>query len=371
MSRANGGSSQRPASVFDDWKSKITSCRDVQAGDGELKIYFAKSLAAALVLFLYTALFNQTHIAAGQSEPERTILGCWSQDELKGNPADKKILPMPAGSINIPPTRLRPTEIGPKLSAQMRNSIRRVKLDDGKKYLAITFDLCERENEIAGYDYEIVNYLRANGIKATFFAGGKWMRSHPQKTMQLMSDPLFEIGNHGWAHRNLRVLDERDAENEVLWTQAQYELIWEDLQKLSCGLPGGAKAMESIPRVPRTFRFPYGTCNPRALNMLQSQGIAAIQWDVVSGDPAKGQTASAIIGIVTKQARPGSIIIFHANGRGHGTAEALPILIPKLRKDGYSFVTVSELLSSGSPVVSSECYEMKPGDNVRYDKIGK
>jgi len=310
-------------------------------------------------------------IAAGQSESGSVALGCWPQDELKGKPADKKILAMPAGLVNMPPERLRPSVIGAELRPEMQNSIRRVKPAGDKKLVALTFDLCEREREIAGYDYEIIDYLRDNGIKATFFAGGKWMRSHPQRTMQLMSEPFFEIGNHGWSHRNFRLLDQRTAENEVLWTQAQYELIWEELAKLPCMRATGERAIKSIPRVPQVFRFPYGTCTPQTLALLQRLGIAAIQWDVVSGDPAKSQTSSAIVGIVSKQVQPGSIVIFHANGRGHGTAEALPILIEKLRKEGYSFVTVSELLGSGTPTAASECYEIKPGDNRRYDRIGK
>ncbi len=60
----------------------------------------------------------------------------------------------------------------------------------------------------------------------------------------------------------------------------------------------------------------------------------------------------------------------HANGRGHGTSEALPLFVPKLRSSGYEFVTVSDLLSLGSTVTAKECYELKAGDNLpRYDKI--
>ena len=124
---------------------------------------------------------------------------------------------------------------------------------------------------------------------------------------------------------------------------------------------------KKIPRVPRVFRFPFGACNPDALKMLQDLGLPAIQWDIVSGDPAKGRSAEAIARTVLRSARPGSIIVFHANGRGHGTAGSLPMFAPKLRKAGFDFVTVSELLASGVPVVVPECYEMKPGDNLRYD----
>ena len=77
----------------------------------------------------------------------------------------------------------------------------------------------------------------------------------------------------------------------------------------------------------------------------------------MTGDPAPGQTASGIVRTVLGQATPGSIVIFHANGRGHGTAEALRVIVPALRDKGYTFATVSDLLErSDYPVVAHECY---------------
>src|SRR5208337_2736029 len=213
------------------------------------------------------------------NRPEANSLCCWSQGELEGSAADKRRASSPAGLRNIPPVRTRPSENLPGLPPEMAISIRSVKLPENVKLIALTFDLCEGEKEISGYDPGIVNYLRANKIKATFFAGGKWMRSHPEKTMQLMADPLFEIGNHSWNHKNFRKLDKREARDQVLWTQAQYELLWEELQTRPCFHATGDQETR-IPRVPRLFRFPFGACNGDALKMLQELGLAAIQWNI-------------------------------------------------------------------------------------------
>ncbi len=62
---------------------------------------------------------------------------------------------------------------------------------------------------------------------------------------------------------------------------------------------------------------------------------------------------------VVGHVRPGSIVIFHANGRGWHTSEAIPTIIAKLRERGYEFVTVSELLRAGRPVVENRCYEFQ------------
>jgi len=300
--------------------------------------------------------------------PMGRLESCWSETDLYGKGTDKLIFAAPRHTRNIPPERTLPTLINPPLSPQMANSIRYVKLSAEKRLVAITFDLCEMEKEISGYDNGIVNYLRENKVKATFFAGGKWMRSHPDKTMQLMSDTLFEVGNHGWSHKNFRKLDKRKAEEQILWAQAQYELLWEELQKKTCFGAAGEQS-RNIPRAPRVFRFPFGACTPESLAILQEIGLPAIQWDVVSGDPAKGQSAKAITGTVLKNVKPGSIVIFHANGRGHATEEALRQIIPKLEKSGFEFATVSELLAAGTPFTSSECYENRSGDNLRYDRI--
>jgi len=345
-----------------------------RAGRVEVKFFqlfmTAFSFLQAVFVLLVADLPNDPAAGAEQSatisQPEANSRCCRSQAELEGSAPDNRTARSPAGLRNIPPSRTRPGENPPGLLPEMANSIRSVKLPENVKLIALTFDLCEGEKEISGYDPGIVNYLRANKIKATFFAGGKWMRSHPEKTMQLMAEPLFEIGNHSWNHKNFRKLDKREAQDQVLWTQAQYELLWEDLQTRPCFLATGEQETK-IPRVPRLFRFPFGACNPDNLKMLQDLGLPAIQWNIVSGDPAKGRSAAAIAQTVLRSARPGSIIVFHANGRGHCTADSLPMFAPSLGKAGYNFVTVSELLASGVPVAVPQCYEMRPGDNLRYD----
>ena len=293
---------------------------------------------------------------------------CWSEEELMGRPSDKKIIrPAPTSSRNIV-DRLIPKNIRPPLDINLRNSIRSVRPVGNYKIVALTFDLCERENEITGYDADIVNYLRSYNIKATFFAGGKWMRSHPDKMMQLIADPLFEIGNHAWTHGNLRVLKGKEMEDQILWTQAQYELLWEKLESKTYVKNLGPFEMSKIPKIPLAFRFPYGACSSESLRTLAQYGLPAIQWDIVTGDSWGRQTPEGIAKIVLQKTKPGSIIVCHANGRGHHTAKALTIFIPKLRKVGYRFVTISELLTYGPVVATNDCFELKSGDTLRYDK---
>jgi hypothetical protein len=48
---------------------------------------------------------------------------------------------------------------------------------------------------------------------------------------------------------------------------------------------------------------------------------------------------------------------------------ALSDIIRGLRAKGYRMVTVSDLLRAGEPVGADDCYELRPGDNKRYDKL--
>jgi hypothetical protein len=93
--------------------------------------------------------------------------------------------------------------------------------------------------------------------------------------------------------------------------------------------------------------------------------LLPIQWDVSSGDPTFAQSARAIEHQVLANVQPGSIVLFHANGRGWHTEGALLGIIATLKARGYEFATVSELLAAGEPVVAATCYDSRPGDTDR------
>jgi peptidoglycan/xylan/chitin deacetylase (PgdA/CDA1 family) len=285
----------------------------------------------------------------------------WTAEQLQGKAGEEKIHYLRSPDFS-PPSRTQPNAVLPPLKPEYLNSIRRVKLPSDKKWVALTFDLCERADEVSGYDRGVINALRDKKVKATFYAGGKWMQSHPEKTMQLMADPLFEIGNHSWTHGNLRVLQGEEVQQQIVWTQAEYERIRDNLQD-KANAAGLDDLMAKVAPQPAGLRFPFGTCSPESLQATNAHGLSAIQWDVVSGDPAITVQPSQIV----RETRAGSIVIFHANGRGRGTAAALPRIVDDLRAKGFEFVTVSELLAAGTVEVVDECYELRRGDNVGYD----
>ncbi len=289
---------------------------------------------------------------------------CWSAEALAGKPGEKAIHKVPYDASVEPSGELVSL---PPLPDKMRRSIRGVKLPRGEKILALTFDLCENADEISGYDFEIVDTLRRLGAKATFFASGKWLLDHAERAEQLLADPLFQVGAHSWTHRNFRLLKEDDVKADLVLNLKADARVRQTLRAKTCYRPVASGTGDA--EHASVFRFPFGTCNAESLKAVNDAGLVAIQWDVPSGDPAKAQSAEAIRKGVGESAKSGSIIVMHANGRGWHTAEALPLLIEDLRKRGFEFATVGELLAKGDPIAVESCYELKPGDNAKYDKL--
>ena len=290
---------------------------------------------------------------------------CWTPAALASDPAERVIQKL-HGEPDTKPVKRTLTPFEP-VPAKRMGSIRSVKIEDGRKLIALTFDLCEANGQITGYDGAIVDTLRLNGAKATFFAGGKWMLDHTERAEQLIADPLFQIGNHSWSHANVRRVEMPGTLREIRRTQAAYEQVREQLTQKQC-FAGQPEVVSSIPARLALYRFPYGACNAEALQAVAEQGLLDIQWDIAMADPAAVQTADMIVQEVLAKVHPGAIIIGHANGRGVHTNEALQTLIPALRKKGYAFVTVGELLAAGKPVIAEECFNEKPGDLDKYDK---
>lgn len=323
---------------------------------------FETLLAASAAIFLVT-LAQETR-GAETTGGRALQSACFAPEALTAVPGEE--IPEKGNhTFSAPPSRTAILPADP-IPQGLRGSIRRVDLPKDKKLIALTFDLCEDRDEVAGYEGRIIDYLRKENVKATLFAGGKWMRSHLARTEQLMSDPLFEMANHSEAHRNLRLLSGVALTDEILGPQRAYENIRKGLSETQCAARLPEALQSTAPRL-SLFRFPFGACNPQAMAAVNDAGLLAIQWDVSTGDPAPSQSPNAIARAMIHNTKPGSIVIGHANGRGWHTAEALPLAIPKLKAMGYEFVTVSELLAAGKPVIAATCYDSRPGDTDRYD----
>ena len=102
---------------------------------------------------------------------------------------------------------------------------------------------------------------------------------------------------------------------------------------------------ERTGRRPRFFRPPGGKCTREMKNAIELLGYEPIYWTVDSED-WKGKSADSIVSSVMRSVRGNDIVLFHDyTCPNDNTVEALEVLIPLLRREGYRFVTVEELKS--------------------------
>ena len=193
-----------------------------------------------------------------------------------------------------------------------------------RKLIALTFDACSTRRP-SHYDARITKILVETKTPATFFLGGKWMEEETEQTKYLASIPYFELGNHTFLHPHLLKMSDDSIRQELAWTQ---EVLY--------SLSG---------KQPTLFRPPYGEEDDRVARIAASMGLTTIQFDLASGDPDSSISKEKLIEYVSSMAKSGSIVVMHINQRGWHTAEALPEIIFRLRKRGFTFVTVGDLLS--------------------------
>ena len=192
-----------------------------------------------------------------------------------------------------------------------------------KKRIALTFDACSTQGP-SQFDERVIRTLIDMQVPATLFLGGKWMEEHPDETLELANHPQFELANHTYLHPHLsHESDERVREEFVRTQDMLYTLT-------------GRRAT--------LFRAPYGEVDARIAHLGAEAGMIAIQYDLASGDPDPRISTKRLLVYVTDQAKNGSIVVMHMNGRGWKTADALPRIVLRLRKKGYKLVTVSDLL---------------------------
>jgi peptidoglycan/xylan/chitin deacetylase (PgdA/CDA1 family) len=209
------------------------------------------------------------------------------------------------------------------------------------KRVALTFDadmtswmrtmLASGEVE-SYYDKPLVDLLVESKTEATFFLTGMWIESYPDVAKELGANSLFELGDHSYSHRSfdgecygLGEFPDSEDYDEVAKT--------EELLRNVAGVRN------------RLFRFPGGCYGQKDISIMHEKGLFSIQWDV-EGRDGFNDDASSIINNVLSRTTNGSIIVLHMNGYPNEpkTLDALQEIIPTLKKKGFEFVKVSELL---------------------------
>jgi peptidoglycan/xylan/chitin deacetylase (PgdA/CDA1 family) len=193
------------------------------------------------------------------------------------------------------------------------------------KVVALTFDACEAPNAAAFFDRALLGYLEAEQLPFTIFATGLFARRNAAELARLARSPLVEVENHSFDHpQHMERLSPARVAAEV-----------EEADRAIEAATG---------RKPLFFRFPAGNYDAATLAAVEAGGHRVVHWRWPSGDPAKGLAPERLRDWVLAQTRPGDVLIFHINGRAPATHVALPQVVAELRRRGYSFARLDEVL---------------------------
>ncbi|WP_341980725.1 polysaccharide deacetylase family protein [Rossellomorea oryzaecorticis] len=192
-----------------------------------------------------------------------------------------------------------------------------VDLDPDKKVVALTFD----DGPHPKVTPEILSTLDEFDAKATFFMLGNQAEYYPSVAQEVAQEG-HEIGNHTTSHMNLTNLNKEEIIKEI---QTSNQLI-----KKASG------------QTPSVFRPPYGAFNEDVKEYIKEKNTPLVLWSVDSLD-WQSRNANDVNKKVKEEIVSGSIILLH--DIHPSTAEALPKLLESLEREGYQFITISQLLS--------------------------
>jgi len=205
-------------------------------------------------------------------------------------------------------------------------------VDTDKKQIAISFDAAWGNEDTR----QILDILKKNDVKATFFMTGGWIEKYPEDVKAIFSEG-HDLGNHSMNHKQMSTISYDECISEL---QQPHDMVKE--------LTGYDMCL---------FRPPYGDYNDSLLDAAKAINYYTIQWDVDSLD-WKDYGVESILDTVCnhKHLGNGSIILMH-NGAAY-TAQALDSLITNLKEQGYEFVKIKELIYKDNYYMNHEGRQM-------------
>ena len=206
----------------------------------------------------------------------------------------------------------------------------KTQLDTAEQVIALTFDACGGPRG-SRHDAALIEYLRAEKIPATLFLSGSWIDANPAVFKKLAADPLFEIENHGLAHKPCSVNGNKAY--GIKGTASVGELI-DEIER------NGRKIEAVTGGKPKFYRPGTAYCDEVAVKVAGELGYEVVNYTIL-GDAGATRPKEKIREAMLK-AEPGAIVILHMNQPRSQTAAGLKEAIPLLRQKGYRFVKLSE-----------------------------
>lgn len=186
------------------------------------------------------------------------------------------------------------------------------------QYISLTFD----DGPNLGDDHtmnDMLDLLEKNDVVGSFFLIGNKINDENAKVIKRAFDMGCDIENHSWTHPAMPELTKEEMIEE-------YEKCDQAIIKIT-----GKK--------PEFFRPPYIAVNDLMHQVIPTpfiQGHGCKDWE-------PDVSAEERIKMMEEGTKDGVLYLLHVMEGNINTLKALEYLIPKLKKDGYTFVTVPEM----------------------------
>jgi peptidoglycan/xylan/chitin deacetylase (PgdA/CDA1 family) len=190
--------------------------------------------------------------------------------------------------------------------------------------VALTFD----DGPHPDWTPRVLAALEAEDVPATFFCLGRNVRDHG--AIHRDSAGRHELANHTFEHPDLGRLDWSRCRDEISTTTRLMT--------------------ETYGVAPTLFRPPYGHVVGAALLAAAESSLTTVLWSAQAREDLVASHPDGIVDDIASQVRPGSIVLAHDTGSDDRliTIDRLVAIIRRLRDDGYTFATVSDLLATSS-----------------------
>ena len=289
-------------------------------------------------VFSHPLLFGAGFLVVGAG----LLGGCTRSGETPTAPISAPVVK----SKTSPPLKAKPKRVA-KTGDPIPNSAKgRVvfAVQTQQKVFALSFD----DGPQPRYTRQVLDILKRNHIRATFFLIGKMVKAYPKIAREVVAAGHV-IGNHTWSHPSR-------PKNAV----AEFQRTDSEIKRV-------------LGRRPDLFRPPYGLLHNGLANAAKKSGDAVILWNCVATDWDKKTTSDSIGNAVLRLAKPGGIALLHdGGGNRSNTVAALPRIINTLRARGFRFVTVPQLLRLSPPVkMTEQDFWKKNGLKLKNGKVEK
>lgn len=201
-------------------------------------------------------------------------------------------------------------------------------VETDKKQVAISFDAAWGAEDTD----DLLNILKENDVKATFFLCGYWVDKYPDEVKKIAFDG-HDLGNHSNTHPHMSQLSLEQIKNELMATHNK------------------VKALTNIDM--NLFRPPFGEYTNNVITAGEETNYYSIQWDIDSLDWKEYGVEQEINQVLNhKHLGNGSIILFHNDAKY--TPQALGTIIKGLKDKGYEIVPISELIIKDNYYMDTE-----------------